>query len=93
MKETIIKIYFVLGILQDEPKKVIEQIKNKYMQKYKITKDEVESMITKRSEYKANKDYENSDKIKELLLEKGIIVLDGRNGTEWDINIGKIKNN
>lgn len=93
MKETIIKIYFVLGILQDEPQKVIEQIKNKYMQKYEITENEVESMIIKRSEYKANKDYDNADKIKQLLLGKEIIILDGRNGTEWDINIGKIKNN
>jgi cysteinyl-tRNA synthetase len=63
------------------------------MQKYEITEDEVESMIIKRSEYKANKDYDNADKIKQLLLGKGITILDGRNGTEWDINIGKIKNN
>lgn len=93
MKEAVIKIYFVLGILQDEPQKVIEQIRDKHMQRYEITEAEVESMIIKRSEYKANKDYDNADKIKHLLLEKGIIILDGRNGTEWDINIGKIKNN
>jgi len=31
----------------------------------------------------------NADKIKGILLEKGIIILDGRNGTEWEINIGK----
>jgi len=91
LKETIIKTYYVLGILQDDPKKVVDEIKNKYMTRYGISEEEVKSLIEKRSEYKANKDYENADKIKGLLLEKEIIILDERNGTEWDINIGKKK--
>jgi cysteinyl-tRNA synthetase len=91
LKETIIRTYYVLGILQDEPQKIVDEIKNKYMERFEVSEEEVRSLIEKRSEYKANKDYENADKIKGLLLEKGIIILDGRNGTEWDINIGKKK--
>ena len=37
----------------------------------------------------ANKDYENADLIKKQLLDKGIVVLDGRSGTDWDVNIVK----
>jgi cysteinyl-tRNA synthetase len=91
LKETIIRTYYVLGILQDEPQKIVDEIKNKYMEKYEISEEEVKSLIAKRSEYKANKDYENADKVKGILLEKGITILDGRNGTEWDVNIGKKK--
>lgn len=89
LKETIIRTYCVLGILQGEPQKVIDEIKNKYMGKYAISEEEVKSLIEKRSEYKENKDYVNADKIKGMLLEKGIIILDGRNGTEWGINKSK----
>lgn len=87
MKEKIIKLYSILGILQEEPKKIIEEIKNKYLIKYRITENEVESLIKKRSEYKASKDYNNADLIKKELLEKGIVLFDRENGTEWDIHI------
>lgn len=89
IKETLISTYYVLGILQHEPKKVIEEIKNKYLGKFGITEEEVKALIEKRSEYKSNKDYANADKIKEVLIEKGILILDGPRGTEWDVNIGK----
>lgn len=91
LKETIIKTYYALGILQDDPQRIVDEIKNKYMKKYGISEEEVKALIEKRSEYKVNKDYENADKVKGVLLEKGITILDGRNGTEWDINIGKKK--
>ena len=93
LKEILIKTYYVLGILQDDPQKIIDEIKNKHMSKYEISEEDVKSLITKRSEYKVNKDYENADKIKGILIEKGIVILDSRNGTEWDINIGKKSNN
>lgn len=89
MKESIIKIYVILGILQCDPKEVVDEIRNKYLKKYKVTESEINSLIEKRSEYKKNKDYENADLIKKQLLDKGIVVLDGRSGTDWDVNIAK----
>lgn len=89
IKETMMKIYYVLGIFQHEPKKVMDEIKSKYLERFGITEEEVKTLIEKRSAYKVNKDYENADKIKEILVEKGILILDGPKGTEWDVNIGK----
>lgn len=89
MKESIIKIYKVLGLLQHDPKEVVDEIRNKYLKKYNVLENEINSLIEKRSKYKKNKDYENADLIKKQLLDKGIVVLDGRSGTEWDINIAK----
>lgn len=91
MKEAIIKTYVVLGLLQHDPKEVVDEIRNKYLKKYKVTESEINLLIEKRSEYKKNKDYENADLIKKQLLDKGIVVLDGRSGTEWDVNIGSYK--
>ena len=89
MKESIIKTYVVLGLFQHDPEEVVDEIRNKYLKKYKVTESEINSLIEKRSEYKKNKDYENADLIKKQLLDKGIVILDGRSGTDWDVNIAK----
>ena len=45
----------------------------------------IKEMIEKRNEYKKNKDYENADKIREELLNKGIVIKDTRDGTIYEI--------
>ena len=87
MKETIIRIYRILGLLQNNPKNIITQIRNKYLEKNKVTEEEINFLIEKRSKYKENKDYENADLIKKQLLDKGIIILDRKNSTEWDVSL------
>jgi len=42
-------------------------------------------MIAKRQEFKKNKDFEQADKIREELKEKGIIIKDTREGTVFEI--------
>ena len=51
--------------------------------------DETESMILKkieeRKQAKANKDYELADKIRDELFDKGIKLIDSREGTTYEI--------
>ena len=68
MKETIIRIYRILGLLQNNPKNIITQIRNKYLEKNKVTEEEINFLIEKRSKYKENKDYENADLIKKTAI-------------------------
>ena len=42
-------------------------------------------LIIKRKEYKVAKNYEEADKVRNLLLEKNIILNDTREGTFWEI--------
>lgn len=51
----------------------------------KDLEDYIKDMINKRNEYKKNKDYENADRIREELKEKGIIIKDTREGTIFEI--------
>ena len=51
----------------------------------KDLEDYIKDMINKRNEYKRNKDYENADRIREELKEKGIIIKDTREGTIFEI--------
>ncbi|MCB1178375.1 MAG: cysteine--tRNA ligase [Leptospiraceae bacterium] len=47
------------------------------------TDEEIEALIEKRKQAKANKDYKMADSIRDELLEKGIILEDTKDGVKW----------
>ncbi len=80
--------YEVLGLFQQDSKRVIDDIRNKYLSKNNITEDEIIDLIEKRTQYKSEKNYAEADKIRDYLKEKGIIVNDRAKEIEWDIDFG-----
>lgn len=87
IKNAIIEIYNILGLFQQDSKKVIKEIKNKYLKLNSIKEEEINNLIKERINYKVNKDYISADNIRDRLLEHGIIIKDNGNQTNWDINI------
>ena len=87
IKYAMINIYKPLELLQQNPIKVIEEIKNKYLIKNNIDKSIIEDLINKRKAFKEEKKYEEADKIRDELLSFGIIIKDKGNIVEWDIDI------
>ena len=83
----IIDIYGVLGLFNQEADLVIESIKNKHLNRNNLLEEYINKMIDDRKEFKANKDYQSADKIRDELLEKGISIKDVGSDTLWDINI------
>ena len=83
----IVDIYGVLGLFNQEADLVIESIKNKHLNRNNILEEYINKMIDDRKEFKANKDYQSADKIRDELLEKGISIKDVGSDTLWDINI------
>ncbi len=81
----IVDFYSVLGLFQQEPSKVVEEIRNKYLSSTGLSVDEINKLVEERIEYKANKNYEEADKIRNLLAEKGIAINDRAQGVDWDI--------
>lgn len=78
----------------ESSKKAVEQAKNMLNQlldvlgikagKERLTLDaEIESLIAKRQEARKNKDFAKADEIRDILLEKGIILKDTREGVKW----------
>ena len=53
-------------------------------------KNEINQMIKKRDEYRAEKNYDEADKIREQIAERNIIFVDHKNKTKW-IKQEKIK--
>ena len=50
----------------------------------KISADEIEKLILKRNEARAKKDFETSDKIRDLLVSKGVLIKDKDGNTVWE---------
>ena len=69
----------ILGLLQQNP----DQFLRGDDQEGQITGEEIEAWITKRAAAKANKDYAEADRIRQSLLDQGVILKDSRDGTTW----------
>lgn len=85
VKENVVKLYSILGLMQEEANEFCKNMKEKHLQKLNLTEDEITVCIENRKNAKINKDYELADKIRKDLDEKGIILNDTKDGTTWDL--------
>lgn len=77
--------YGVLGLFEQEPDEFTAKLKKKYLEKLGVEEKYIEEQITNRAEAKKNRDFETADKIRSSLDEKGIILMDSKDGTTWDV--------
>ena len=73
----------VLGLLTGSPKGWLDAIKSAKADQADISTGEIESLIAERNAARKAKDFKRSDEIRDLLLEKGIQLLDSAQGTTW----------
>lgn len=85
IRNEIIRCYNVIGIFKENPIELINDLKNKYVNKLNLQIDYIEQKIEERAEAKAEKNYDVADKIRSELDERGIILNDSKEGTSWDI--------
>jgi cysteinyl-tRNA synthetase len=69
----------ILGLLQQDP----DQFLKGEDKEGAISSGEIEALIEARKAARANKDFAESDRIRDLLAEQGVIVKDSREGTTW----------
>ena len=69
----------ILGLLQQDP----EQFLKGDSGEDGLSDTEIEQLIKDRATARANKDWGESDRIRDLFAEQGIVVEDGANGTSW----------
>jgi cysteinyl-tRNA synthetase len=75
----------VLGLFSAAPAGWLEEIKSAKADLIDITSDEIEKLIVERAEARAAKNFKRSDEIRDLLLTKGIQLLDSAQGTTWNV--------
>lgn len=69
-----------LGLLTRDPEAYFQQGSGDV-----INASEIESLITRRKQAKTNKAFAEADRIRDELLDKGVLLEDGPNGTAWRV--------
>ena len=85
IKSEIIRLYNIIGIFKEDVQGLINDLRNKYINKLGLDVSEIEGKIEERATAKIEKNYELADSIRSELDEKGIILNDSKEGTSWDI--------
>ena len=75
----------VLGLFGSQPAQWLEGIKAAKTGQMDITPEEIERLIVERAEARAAKDFKRGDEIRDLLLARGVQLLDSAQGTTWNV--------
>ena len=75
----------VLGLFTTPPAVWLNAIKSTKAGQIDITPEEIECLIVERSNARSARDFKRGDEIRDLLLEKGIQLLDSAQGTTWNM--------
>jgi len=85
LHQAILRLGDVLGLYRSQPTEWLEKLKLNGLKKLGITAKEIEDLIQQRLQARAEKDFSRSDEIRIELDEKGILLLDTREGTSWKL--------
>jgi cysteinyl-tRNA synthetase len=75
----------VLGLFATEPAAYLERVKGRKMAGLSISSEEIERLLDERAAARKARDFRRSDEIRDLLLARGIELLDGPQGTTWKV--------
>jgi len=75
----------VLGLFGSRPAEWLERIKNSKTVLIDLSPAEIEGLIAERAEARKTKNFKRSDEIRDLLLDRGIQLLDSAQGTTWKV--------
>jgi len=80
---TILRLGSVLGLYRSQPTEWLDKVKLAGLLKLDITQEKIEDLIEQRLQARAEKNFSRGDEIRIELEEKGILLLDTREGTTW----------
>ncbi len=71
----------ILGLLEETPEAYLKR--GTGSEAAGSTDDEIQSLVTQREQARSNKDFQEADRLRDLLTSKGIILEDTADGTLW----------
>jgi cysteinyl-tRNA synthetase len=84
-KNLLLSFASILGLLQDDLSKFSEGEAMRHLGRVGMDEVQIQQAIRDRAEARKNKEYEKADQIRDMLLEKGITLLDSPDGTTWRV--------
>jgi cysteinyl-tRNA synthetase len=73
----------VFGLFQTAPTKYFDAMKKEGLASSGDSEEEIEKLIAERAAAKKEKNFARADEMRDILTEKGIILKDTPQGTEW----------
>jgi cysteinyl-tRNA synthetase len=83
--DIIVEFGGVLGLLDRDPQEFLKEQRSLKLKEIGMTEEDVEKCIEGRNTARANKDFQESDRIRDDLLEKGVQLEDTPQGTRWRV--------
>ncbi len=74
-----------LGLLQEEPNKFFGKRKAQWLRSQGLSSESIEQLICRRDQARSEKQWQEADRIRAELKEKGIILEDTPGGTVWKV--------
>lgn len=89
---------FLLALFQEEPDTFLRQMEDILLIKQNLKREDIDRMVKERDEARLRKDYQESDRIRDFLLQKGIEIRDVKDSQQtkqrnsvWTIKKYKIQ--
>lgn len=83
VRSTMAGVAEVFGIFTSEPAEFLARMQSRKAGDLAITVEEIERLIEERTAARKAKEFKRSDEIRDFLLERGVALLDGPQGTSW----------
>ena len=78
-----------LGLLSTDVHSFQEEVKTKRCAAMGIELADIEAKVAARTNARANKDWAESDRLRDELEHAGVVLMDGTEGTSWRIRVGE----
>ncbi|MGH7828890.1 MAG: DALR domain-containing protein, partial [Candidatus Binatia bacterium] len=75
----------VLGIIEERPEAFLSRRKKSWLSKVGLSENEIDEQIRRRDEARRQKKWQEADRIRAALREKGIALEDNPGGTLWKV--------
>ena len=84
---TLREIGAVLGLFKADPVSFLANVRDQLLRDMNIDQATIDEAIARRIEARKNKDFKTSDEIRKEMADKGIDLMDGKEGTTWGIHL------
>jgi cysteinyl-tRNA synthetase len=74
-----------LGLLHGPPNAFFSRKKERWLKQQGLAREQVEARIAERNQARKEKKWQEADRIRQELLDKGVMIEDTASGTEWKI--------
>ena len=85
VKHEVAAVAAVLGVCDSQPASFLQRIKERKTSEMDISAEEIEQLIAERAEARKAKNFKRGDEIRDLLLERNVVLLDSAQGTTWKV--------